>query len=102
MLGSGMGNLTGDVQRQVNQVRALLTRESIEGQTPVSGLVVFTNPSVTLRVEACSIPVTRLKDLKDVLRRAAGKGQNVALTSARVREVQAVFDRHMQAAHTWR
>jgi hypothetical protein len=53
-------------------------------------------------VEACSIAVTRLKDLKDVLRRAAGKGQNVALSSARVREVQAIFDRHMQTAHSWR
>jgi hypothetical protein len=102
LLGSGVGNPSNDVQRQVNQVRALLTRESIEGQIPVAGLVVFTNPRVTLRVEACSMAVTRLKDLKDVLRRASGKGPNVALTSARVREVQAIFDRHMQTAHTWR
>jgi hypothetical protein len=102
LFGSGVGNPTADVQRQVNQVRALLTREGAETQIPIAGLVVFTNPAVTLRVEACSIAVTRLKDLKDLLRRAAGKGQNVALPAARVREVQAIFDRHMQTAHSWR
>ena len=100
--GSGLGNPTADVQRQVNQVRALLTREGVEAQIPIAGLVVFTNPRVMLRVEACSIGVTRLKDLKDVLRRAAGKGQNVALSAARVRDVQAMFDRQMQMAHSWR
>ena len=100
--GSGLGNPTADVQRQVSQVRALLTREGVEAQIPIAGLVVFTNPRVMLRVEACSIGVTRLKDLKDVLRRAAGKGQNVALSAARVRDVQAMFDRQMQMAHSWR
>jgi hypothetical protein len=40
--------------------------------------------------------------LKDVLRRMAGKGREVALSSARVREVQAVFDQRMQAARSWR
>jgi hypothetical protein len=32
----------------------------------------------------------------------AGKGTNVALTSARIREIQSIFDRRMQAAHSWR
>ena len=100
--GAGLGNPTADVQRQVGQVRALLTREGVEAQVPVAGLVVFTNQQVTLRVEACSFGVTRLKDLKDVLRRAAGKGQNVAMSAARVRDVQAIFDRQMQMAHSWR
>jgi hypothetical protein len=101
MLGSGLGNPSGEVQRQVSQVRALLTRAGLEA-VPVGGLVVFTSPRVALRVEGCSPAVTRLKDLKDVLRRAAGKGQHVALSAARVREVQAIFDRHMQTAHAWR
>jgi hypothetical protein len=98
----GLGNPTADVQRGVTQVRALLTKQGLEGPTPIAGLVVFTNSRLTLRVEACSTVVTRLKDLKDVLRRAAGKGQNVALSAARVREVQAIFDRQMQTAHAWR
>ncbi|HTD80241.1 MAG TPA: nuclease-related domain-containing protein [Chloroflexota bacterium] len=102
LFGSGLGNPSADVQRQLTQIKALLTREGLEADVPVSGMVILTNPRVTLRVEGCSFPVTRLKDLKDVLRRTAGKGQNVALSSARVRDVQTVFDRHMQAAHTWR
>ena len=100
--GSGLGNPSAEAQRQVSQVRALLAREGIAPDVPVAGLVVFTSPRVSLRVEVCSVGVTRLKDLKDVLRRAAGKGQNVALSAARVREVQTIFDRRMQAAHTWR
>jgi hypothetical protein len=32
----------------------------------------------------------------------AGKGTNVALTSARIREIQRIFDERMQAAHSWR
>jgi hypothetical protein len=40
--------------------------------------------------------------LKDVLRRMAGKGQNVALSASRIREVQKIFDERMQAAHSWR
>jgi hypothetical protein len=46
--------------------------------------------------------VTRVKELKDVLRRMAGKGQNVALNSARIREIQKILDDRMQAAHSWR
>ena len=46
--------------------------------------------------------VTRVKELKDVLRRMAGKGQNVTLSSARIREVQRIFDERMQAARSWR
>jgi hypothetical protein len=102
LFGSGLGNPTADVQRQVKRIRGLLSREGVGDDVPVAGMVIFTNPGVRLRVEGCTAAVTRLKDLKDALRRAAGKGQNVALTSARVREVQAVFDRHMHVAHSWR
>src|ERR687883_1596673 len=42
--GGGLGNPNADVQRQVTQVRALLTRASVEAQVPVAGLIVFTNP----------------------------------------------------------
>jgi hypothetical protein len=63
---------------------------------------VFTSPTVQLRVEGCSSTVTRTKELKDVLRRMAGKGTSVALTSARIRDIQRIFDERMQAAHSWR
>jgi hypothetical protein len=69
---------------------------------PTSSLIVFTNPNVQLRAEGCSSTLTTLKNLKDVLRRMAGKGVNVALTSGRIREIQKIFDQRMQAAHSWR
>ena len=69
---------------------------------PTSAVIVFTNPKVQLRVEGCGATITRVKELKDVLRRMAGKGQNVALSASRIREVQKIFDERMQAAHSWR
>jgi hypothetical protein len=97
----GLGNPSQDAQKQLTKIRSLLEPAGL-ADVPTSAMVVFTNPKVQLRVEGCSATVTRLKELKDVLRRASGKGTNVALSSARVREVQTLFDRRMQDAHSWR
>jgi hypothetical protein len=97
----GLGNPTNDAARQLQRLRGVLGSAGLQ-DVPTSSLIVFTNPRAMLRIEGCSSTVTRLKELKDVLRRMAGKGQNVALTSARVRDVQRVFDQRMQAAHGWR
>ncbi len=99
--GPTLGNPTADAAKQLQKLRALLEANGMS-EVPTSGVIVFTNPKVQLRVEGCSTTVTRVKELKDVLRRMAGKGQNVALTSARIREVQKIFDERMQAAHSWR
>jgi hypothetical protein len=69
---------------------------------PTSSVIVFTNARAQLRVEGASSTITRIKELKDVLRRMAGKGTNVALTTSRIREIQRMFDARMQAAHSWR
>ena len=106
--GSRLGGLFGPawaIHRLMPQAAAavahLLDHASLES-VPASAVIVFTNPKVVLHVEGCSSTVTRLKDLKDVLRRMAGKGQSVALPRARVREVQKVFDDRMLAANAWR
>ena len=99
--GPTLGNPSADAARQLQKLRDLLAQRGIQ-DLPTSSLVVFTNPKVQLRIEGCSSTVTRIKELKDVLRRMAGKGQNVALTSARIREIQTVFDERMRAAHSWR
>jgi hypothetical protein len=99
--GPTLGNPTADAAKQLQKLRALLAERGL-ADVPTSGVIVFTNPKVQLRVEGCSSTVTRVKELKDVLRRMAGKGQNVALTAARIREVQKIFDERMQAAHSWR
>ena len=99
--GPTLGNPSADAARQLQQLRDLLAQRGMQ-DLPTSSLVVFTNPKVQLRIEGCSSTVTRIKELKDVLRRMAGKGQNVALSSARIREIQTVFDERMRAAHSWR
>jgi len=99
--GPGLGNPSADAHRQLQRLRKLLTEAGMD-DVPTSALVVFTNPKAQLKVEGCSATVTRLKELKDVMRRMAGKGPTVALSSARVREVQKFFDDRMHAAHSWR
>jgi hypothetical protein len=101
LLGRGLGSPSADAKRQLQQVQTILNQSGLS-DVPTSALVVFTHAQVQLRIEGSSVTVTRLRDLKDVLRRMAGKGQNVALSSARVRAVQAVFDQRMGAARSWR
>jgi len=101
LFGPGLGNPSGDAAKQLQKLRQLLAERGLQ-DVPTSSVIVFTNPSVQLRVEGCSSTVTRIKELKDVLRRMAGKGTNVALTTSRIREIQRIFDERMQAAHSWR
>jgi len=101
LFGPGFGNPSMDATRQLQRLRKLLTEAGLD-DVPTSALIVFTSPKVQLKVEGCSATVTKLKELKDVLRRMAGKGQAVPLSSGRVREVQKFFDERMHAAHAWR
>jgi hypothetical protein len=101
LFGPSLGNPSAEVARQLQKLRQLLAERGLE-DIPTSGLIVFTNPKVQLRVEGCSATVTRVKELKDVLRRMSGKGQNVALTTSRIREVQRILDDRMREAHSWR
>jgi hypothetical protein len=102
LFGPTLGNPSADADKQLHKLRTLLAERGMQEDVPTSALIVFTNAQVQLRVEGCSATVTRVKELKDVLRRMAGKGQNVALSSARIREVQKIFDERMQAARSWR
>ena len=94
LFGPGLGNPSADAARQLQKLRAQ--------DVPTSSVIVFTNAKAQLRVEGASSTITRIKELKDVLRRMAGKGTNVALTTSRIREIQRLFDARMQAAHSWR
>jgi hypothetical protein len=101
LFGPGLGNPSADAAKQLQKLRALLAEYSLQ-DVPTSSVIVFTNPKAQLRIEGCTSTVTRIKELKDVLRRMAGKGSNVALSTARIREIQRIFDERMQAAHSWR
>lgn len=100
-LGSGIGNPSADAAQQVQKVRTVLDAAGMT-EVPVAAVIVFTNPKVQLRVEGCSALVTRDTNLQDVFKRLSAKGRPSALTSAGVRQVQAVFDERMRSARGWR
>jgi hypothetical protein len=100
LFGPGLGNPSADAAKQLQKLRLLLAERGLQ-DVPTSSVIVFTNPKAQLRIEGCS-NVTRIKELKDVLRRMAGKGTNVALSTSRIREIQRMFDDRMRAAHSWR
>ncbi len=95
------GNPSADAAAGVKRVRALLDAEGFS-DVPAGAVVVFTNDKARLKLDGCTSVVTRVKGLKDVIARAAGKGKNVAVTAGRVREVRAIFDTRMQRAPSWR
>src|SRR5437764_4464254 len=101
LFGPTLGNPSAEAGKQLPKLRTLLAEHGMQ-DVPTSALIVFTNPKVQLRVEGCTATITRVKELKDVLRRMAGKGTTVALTSARIRDIQKIFYQRMQAAHSWR
>src|SRR5260370_23676306 len=94
--GPTLGNPTADAAKQLHKLRALLAERDM-ADVPTSAVIVFTNPKVQLRVEGCSATITRVKELKDVLRRMAGKGQNVPLSASRFRGCRKIFDERLQA-----
>lgn len=98
---SPFGNPSRESQRDTQKVRGMLAAAGME-DVPVQGLIVFTDPAVKLRVEGCSVPVARLKDLRDTLRRGVVRGQSAPLSGARVRQIQAYFDERLRVARTWR
>ncbi len=101
LFGQSFGNPSVDAQRALQRVRAVLTQAGVD-DVPVGAMIVFTDPKAQLRVEGCSATVTKVSGLKDVLRKAAGKGQSVAVSAARVRDLQDIFDQRLQSASTWR
>ena len=65
-----LGNPTADLRRDIDAMRAFLAQEiESAGLVPIDGYVVFTNPTADLTLENCSIPVVRVEDLKDTLRK---------------------------------
>lgn len=101
LFGGSAGDPAADARDQVDKLRKFLATAGLQ-DIPTSTVIVFTNPKVRLRVEGCSSIVARTSKLEEVLRRMAGKGKNVALTTSRIRDVQRMLDERMRAAHSWR
>jgi hypothetical protein len=101
LFGSSAGDAGAEASRQLQKLRKALDDFGLQ-DVPSSSVIVFTHPKVHLRLEGCSSNVARTSKLEETLRRMAGKGRNVALTTSRIREVQRIFDERMRAAHSWR
>ena len=94
-------NPTAEAEDGTKKVEGLL-REAALVDVPVSAIVVFTHPKVTLRVSGSGLVISRLRSLKETLLRLAGKGKNVTLSAPRIREVRDLLDKRMQQAGSWR
>ena len=72
--GVPLGDPSQDVARGIQVVRERLqARGSPAGsEPPISGLVVFTNPEAKLRIDGCTHPVTKLRQLRNHIRGIKG------------------------------
>jgi hypothetical protein len=61
--GNPLGDPGLDLSRGTQRVREHLDKAGVES-APIGGVVVFTNQDVKLRMEGCSHPVTRLRQLR--------------------------------------
>lgn len=66
-----LGNPSAELHDQIAKMNTLVT-DKLEGTPviPIDGYVVFTDPRVQLTVENPTVPVVRVDDLKEALRKA--------------------------------
>ena len=88
--GNPFGDPTRDAVNGAQRVRRRLSERGLGDEVPVDGVVVFTNPTVKLRVEGCSVPVTVAKNLRNVVRPAKGARDRALSESDSARVVQAL------------
>lgn len=66
-----LGDPTSDLRDDVAKVKKMLA-DTVEGaaMVPVEGYVVFSDPRAELHIDNCSVPVVRVEDLKETLRKS--------------------------------
>ncbi len=66
-----LGNPSNDLRADVGKMKKLLA-DKVEGaaMAPIDGYVVFSDPRAELFIDNCSVPIVRVEDLKDTLRKA--------------------------------
>jgi len=86
-----LGDPIQQMERDVEQMGALLKQEFPDADIPVNGAVVFTNPNVDLHIDGTPADVLHVKKLKSYIRRAAKREERISggLLSA----LQDVLDR---------
>lgn len=65
-----LGNPTSDLREDIARMKKLLS-DNVDGaaMVPVDGYVAFSDPRAELNIDNCSVPVVRVEDLKDTLRK---------------------------------
>jgi hypothetical protein len=66
-----LGNPTADLRADITKMKSFLADKfDGAGTVPIDGYVVFTDPRAQLAIEEPAVPVVRLEDLKDTLRKS--------------------------------
>jgi hypothetical protein len=94
----GLGNPAADLRADIAKLKAWLADKIDDpALVPIDGYVVFTDPRVQLTVEEPTVPVVRVEDLKDTLRK--GK-RGAPLAPAVYDNLQKVLDEEANAKTT--
>jgi hypothetical protein len=66
-----LGNPAADLRSDIDKIKKLLAdRVEDAGMVPVDGYIVFSDPRAELSVENSPVPIVRVQDLKEVLRKS--------------------------------
>ncbi len=90
-----LGNPAADLRKEIDKIKAFLAGR-VEGasELPIDGYVVFTDPKADLQIQESAVPVMRVDDLKDALRK--GK-RGPVLAPKLVEEIVRVLDEEADA-----
>lgn len=66
-----LGNPSSDLRDDIAKMKKLLA-DRVEGaaMVPIDGYVAFSDPRAELYIDNCSVPIVRVEDLKDTVRKA--------------------------------
>jgi hypothetical protein len=66
-----LGNPSSDLRDDLAKMKKLLAEKVDEAaMVPIDGYVVFSDPRAELYIDNCSVPIVRVEDLKDTLRKS--------------------------------
>ncbi len=85
-----LGKPDQDLEREMGWVREWVDTFDPEQEIPVNGIIVFTNPNVTLDIEELDVPYAALDDLAGVIK--AGLDSRPPLSTSKRREIRSMLD----------
>jgi hypothetical protein len=87
---TSLGKPEQDLEREVGWVREWVDTFDPDQEIPVSGVILFTNPKVTLDIQGLDVPYATLAELADVIKTSfSGRPP---LSTSRRREIRSMLD----------